>query len=177
MINRLLIISLFIFSGCFRSGTTINYYALEGERCSSPKESPLRVYEFESSPLIQSRLLFANAQFEFGEFQTVRWKDSPGNAIAQALRESFHCSDELTSLKKNVLRVMGRIIRLELSAQYEPVFEVELRVLTQEGLKSKTFVYKDAPLTSPSPRDAVISINGLIKKFQDDAKSFVFNQG
>lgn len=169
----LLLLIPFLLSGCFRSGSTISYYALEGTRCENPQSSAIRVYEFETSPLIQSRLLFAHAPFEYGEFQTLRWKDSPGNAIAQALREAFTCSEQISNMKQHVLRVMGRIIRLEFSSNSEAVFEVELRVLTQAGLKSQTFIYKVTPKSEPSPREIVISINEMIKRFQSDAIGFV----
>ena len=162
-----------LLSGCFRSGSSIYYYSLEGARCEHPLQTSIRVYEFEASPLIQSRLLFGNTPYEFGEFQTVRWKDSPGSAIAQSLQEALLCKGGDMTLKNPVLRIYGKIIRMELSSSYEPIIEVELRLLTTSGLQSKVFMYKDSPLSDPTPQLVISSLNEQIKRFQVDALTYI----
>lgn len=107
---------LFMLTGCF-SSKPLSFLDFNGERCENPS-SVVQVPPLVTDPSIQTRLLFER-DGTLGQYQTIRWKTPPGDALAFALEEVLACKGEKDSLR-------GRILDLYVSKDTELVLSIDL---------------------------------------------------
>ncbi|GEM_PF-4427544 len=159
-VNRLVFLVFFI--GCF-SSKPLSFLEIKGEVCET-ELSVIDVPPLSTDPSIQTRLLFER-DGTLGQYQTIRWKTPPGDALAMALEDVLACS-------KDTRRLRGRILDLYVSKDEELILTVDL-ILDQTR---KRFTEK-VKIEDPSVENIQIALKAVTTNLQGSFREWVRGSG
>lgn len=115
-----------------------------------------------TDPSIQTRLLFER-DGSLGQYQTIRWKTPPGDALALALEEVLACSDTPRKLR-------GKILDLYVSKETELVLSVDL--IIEKNRKRFT---ESVKIEEPSVENIQIALRKVTSNLQGNFKEWLLS--
>lgn len=144
--------------GCF-SSKPLSFLDLKGDVCEN-ELSVIDVPPLSTDPSIQTRLLFER-DGTLGQYQTIRWKTPPGDALALALEEVLACTE-------NKGRLRGRILDLYVNKDEELILTVDL-ILDQSR---KRFTEK-VKIEEPSVENIQIALRAVTSSLQRSFRNWL----